>query len=338
MIACADEWVERLATEGTCDIHAAGMYVALDVVVRTLFGSKLERFEEVERALDAISSEYKLLWQSWRALLPRWVPLPSHGRLRRIRAELDGILRELIKKKRETPGKDLLSQLIAMVDDEGKGMTDEQLRDEAMTLFLAGHETTALGFTYMFHLLAAHPEVYGKLVEEVDRVLGGRAPRQSDVETLPYTTAVVKESLRLYPPVWSMARFATRDVSIGGIPVKARTQVIISQWIIQRDARWFREPSSFRPERWLGDELKGLPRFAYFPFGGGPRVCVGQHFAQLELVLVLARATQAVLFEPSGEELVLAPVITLRPKGEVHLKVRRRSEPGTQVGRESAAE
>src|SRR6185436_2074648 len=102
-----------------------------------------------------------------------------------------------------------------------------------------------------------------------------------------------RESLRLYPPVWSMARFATRDVSIGGIPVKAKTQVIISQWLTQRDARWFREPASFRPERWLGDELKGLPRFAYFPFGGGPRVCVGQHFAQLELVLVLARATQA---------------------------------------------
>jgi cytochrome P450 len=336
MVTCTDEWLAKLESGALCDVHAAGMHLTLDIVVRTLFGARLEKFDEVEQALDDISTEYRLLWQTWRALLPRWVPLPSHGRLKRIRQKLDAILLDLIHKKREAPGKDLLSHLISLVDDEGKGMTDEQLRDEAMTLFLAGHETTALGFTYTFHLLATHPEVYEQVVAEVDRVLGGRAPKQSDLEQLPYTAAVVRESLRLYPPVWSMARFVTRDAEIGGVQVSAKTQVILSQWVTQRDPRWFREPERFRPERWLGDEAKSVPRFAYFPFGGGPRVCVGQHFALLELILMLARTSQSVLFEPSGEELALGPVITLRPKGPVHLKVAKRSEPG--VVRESAAE
>ena len=223
------------------------------------------------------------------------------------------------------PGKDLLSQLIAMSDEEGQGMTDQQVRDEAMTLFLAGHETTALALTYTFRLLATHPEVYARLVAEVDQVLSGRAPTHRDVERLPFTSAVVREGLRLYPPVWSMARYASKDVEIAGIPIAANTQLILSQWVTQRDARWFAEPERFRPDRWLGDELKELPRFAYFPFGGGPRVCVGQHFALLELVLVLARASQSVVFEPAGEKLLLDPVITLRPRGFVRLKVKRRA-------------
>jgi len=325
MVACIDDLFLGLADGELRDVHADGMHLALDIVVRTLFGSKLERFAEVEQALATVSHEYRLLWQTWRAVLPRWVPLPSHGRLRRVRADLDAILNGLIEKKRRVPAKDLLSQLIALSDEEGQGMTDQQLRDEAMTLFLAGHETTALALTYTFRLLATHPEIYARLVAEVDEVLAGRPPTHGDVERLPFTSAVVREGLRLYPPVWSMARYASKDVELAGIPVAANTQIILSQWVTQRDARWFAEPDRFRPERWLGDELKGLPRFAYFPFGGGPRVCVGQHFALLELVLVLARASQSVLFEPAGEKLRLDPVITLRPRGFVRLKVKRRS-------------
>ena len=325
MVLCTDDLFNGLSDGELRDVHADGMHLALDIVVRTLFGSKLERFAEVERALGTVSNEYRLLWQTWRAILPRWVPLPSHGRLRRVRADLDAILDGLIEKKRRMPGKDLLSQLIAMSDEEGQGMTDQQVRDEAMTLFLAGHETTALALTYTFRLLATHPEVYARLVAEVDQVLSGRAPTHRDVERLPFTSAVVREGLRLYPPVWSMARYASKDVEIAGIPIAANTQLILSQWVTQRDARWFAEPERFRPDRWLGDELKELPRFAYFPFGGGPRVCVGQHFALLELVLVLARASQSVVFEPAGEKLLLDPVITLRPRGFVRLKVKRRA-------------
>ncbi len=332
MNACTDELAERCRDGELRDVHADGMHLALDIVVRTLFGSKLERFDDVERALARISTEYRLLWQTWRALLPRWLPRPSHARLRRIRAELAAILLELIQKKRAEPGRDLLSHLIAASDDEGRGMTDEQLRDESMTLFLAGHETTALALTYTLRLLASHPEKYGRLLAEADGVLAGRAPSQADAERLPFTSAVVREGLRLYPPVWSMARHATRALELAGIPIRADTQVILSQWVVQRDPRWFREPERFRPERWLGEECAGLPRFAYFPFGGGPRVCIGQHFALLELGLVLARLSQTVTFEPSGDELALGPVVTLRPKGPVRLRVRRRARAGSNRG------
>jgi cytochrome P450 len=327
MIACTDDLLSGMRAGELRDVHADAMHLTLDVVVRTLFGSKLDGFDEVERALAGISTEFRLLWQTWRALLPRWVPLPSHARLRGHRAKLDAILLELIRRKRAAPGKDLLSYLVALTDDEGRGMTDEQLRNESMTLFLAGHETTALALTYTLHLLARHRDAYARLVAEVDEVLGGRAPTHLDAERLPFTSAVVREGLRLYPPVWAMAREATADLEIWGVPVRKDTQVLLSQWVVQRDARWFPEPERFRPERWLGDECANLPRFAYFPFGGGPRVCIGQHFALLELVLVLARASQEVVFEPAGDVLALAPVVTLRPKGPVRLRVTRRSRP-----------
>jgi cytochrome P450 len=322
MIACTDELVRTFEPGELRDLHADGMHLALDVVTRTLFGARIERFDDVEHALEVVSTEYRLLWQTWRAILPRWVPLPSHRRIARVRAELDSILLEVIEKKRETPGEDLLSHLIALTDDTGQGLTDTEVRDEAMTLFLAGHETTALGLTYTFWLLATHPEVDAKLAAELDEVLGGRAPTQADVERLPFTSAVVRESLRLYPPVWTLARFATAEVEVAGIRVHENTQVILSQWVVQRDARWFPEPERFRPERWLSGETAGLPRFAYFPFGGGPRVCIGMHFALLELVLVVARVLQTTRFETvPGEELALGPVVTLRPRGAVRLRV-----------------
>jgi cytochrome P450 len=331
MNACADALALQLTDGELRDVHADGMHLALDVVVRTLFGSKLERFDDVERALGEITTQFRLLWQTWRALLPRWMPLPARERLKRIRAELEVILLELIQRKRLTPGKDLLSYLIALTDEEGHGMTDEQLKDESMTLFLAGHETTALAFTYTFRLLARHPEIYARVLAEVDDVLAGRAPTHADVERLRFTSAVVRESLRLYPPVWTIARQATADIEIAGVPIAANTQVILSQWVVHRDARWFREPERFRPERWLAGECANLPRFAYFPFGGGPRVCIGHHFALLELVLLVARLSQTVTFEPTDEELVLAPVVTLRPKGPVHLRVKRRVSAGSHA-------
>ena len=327
MVACTDDLLARCQDGELRDVHADGMHLALDIVVRTLFGSKFERFDDVERALSGISDEYRQLWQTWRALVPAWFPLPNHARLRRLRAGLDAILFALIQSKRAAPGNDLLSHLVALTDEEGRGMSDEQVRDEAMTLFLAGHETTALGLTYVFRLLAEHPEAYARLVAEVDAKLGARAPTHADVEKLPFTAAVVREALRLYPPVWTSARQATSDVVISDILIPKTAHVLMSQWVVQHDARWFPEPERFRPERWLEGECDKLPRFAYFPFGGGPRICIGQHFAMLELVLVLARTSQKVMFERSGETLSLGPVVTLRPKGPVRLRVTRRSRP-----------
>jgi cytochrome P450 len=337
MVTCTDAAVARFQDGEVRDLHVDAMHLTLDVVVRTLFGAEFSRFDDVERALSVISREYRRLWQTFRVLLPPWWPLASRRRIRKARERLDEILLELIRKKREAPGDDLLSQLIALQDDEGKGLSDSQLRDEAMTLFLAGHETTALAFTYIFHLLATSPDEYRKHLEELDRVLAGRPPTYEDASKLPYTSAVVREGLRLHPPAWSMGRQALPNpTEIAGLQVPARTQVIMSQWVVQRDERWFREPARFRPERWLGDECANLPRFAYFPFGGGPRVCVGQHFALLELLLVVARIGQLVEFERVDEPLKMAPVITLRPGGPVNFRVRRRNPPSS--ARDRAAE
>jgi cytochrome P450 len=328
MVDCTDDALVAFADGETRDAYQDSMHLTLDIVVRSLFGAKLSRFLEVEEALAVVSREYQALWQTFRAFLPRWVPLAPLRRIRETKALLDGILLELIRKKRQEPGSDLLSHLISLRDEDGFGMNDHELLEETMTLFLAGHETTALALTYTLHLLAAHQDVYTKLLAEVDDVLGGRAPEPRDMERLPYTNAVVKESLRIYPPVWTMARLATDDVEVGGVRLRAGEQAILPQWVVQRDARWFPEPEVFRPERFLGDAHKELPRFAYYPFGGGPRVCIGQHFALMELVFVVARLSQSFVFETlDGEPPAVHPVITLRPKGEVPLRVRRRAAP-----------
>jgi cytochrome P450 len=336
MVACTDAAVTRFTDGEVRDLHSDSMHLTLDIVVRTVFGAELSRFDDVEQALAVISREFRLLWQTWRVLMPPWFPLPSRGRIRKVRRTLDEILLDLIKKKRETRGADLLSHLIALQDEEGKGLSDEQIRDEAMTLFLAGHETTALALTYTFHLLATDADAYARLLEEIDRVLGGRAPTHEDAANLPYTAAVVREGLRLYPPVWTIGRqVAPADLEVAGLHLSAGTQVLMSQWVVQRDERWFRAPEQFRPDRWLSGECAELPRFAYFPFGGGPRVCVGQHFALLELLLIVARIGQSHRFERIAEELTQKPVITLRPGGPVNFRVRSRHPPSSA---QSAAE
>jgi cytochrome P450 len=326
MVSCTDEALAGFTDGETRDAHQDSMHLTLDIVARALFGAKLSRFLEVEEALAEVSREYQALWQTFRAFLPRWVPLAPLRKLKQTKAQLDGILLEVIRKRREEPGHDLLSHLIGLRDEEGFGMNDRELLEETMTLFLAGHETTALALTYTLYLLAAHPAAYQKLLAEVDTVLGGRAPGPKDMEQLVYTNAVVKESLRIYPPVWTMARLATDDVEVGGVRLRAGQQAILPQWVVQRDPRWFSEPEAFRPERFLGEAHKALPRFAYYPFGGGPRVCIGQHFAMLELVLVVARLSQSFVLETvDAEPPGLEPVITLRPKGPMLLRVRRRA-------------
>ncbi|HET7546072.1 MAG TPA: cytochrome P450 [Polyangiaceae bacterium] len=240
--------------------------------------------------------------------MPPWFPLAGRRRIEQARRKLSAILVELIKQKRAAPGQDLLSKLVALQDEDGKGLSDEQLLDEAMTLFLAGHETTALALTYTFQLLSGEPDTYRKLLEEIDTVLASRAPSHEDVERLVYTGAVVREALRLYPPAWSMGReITTPALDVAGLHIPGGTGVMMSQWVVHRDARWYREPERFRPERWLGSECADLPRFAYFPFGGGPRVCVGQHFALLELVLIVARIGQSYVFDRVDEKLVPMP-------------------------------
>jgi cytochrome P450 len=201
-------------------------------------------------------------------------------------------------------------------------MTDAQVRDEAVILFLAGHETTALALTYSLYLLATHPECQQRLSGELARVLAGRPPGLGDLERLEYTESVVLEAMRLYPPAWGIAREALAPVEIGGYRFPKGAAFVMSPWVVHRDPKLFEEPDRFRPERWAGDLARRLPRFAFFPFGGGPRVCIGNRFAMMEAKLVLAGAIQRFCFEPTPEtSLALFPSVTLRPRHGVRLRL-----------------
>jgi cytochrome P450 len=209
----------------------------------------------------------------------------------------------------------LLSMLLAARDDDGSRMTDKQLRDESITLFLAGHETTANALSWTWWLLAQNPATEKKLHAELDSQLGGRAPSLDDVAKLHYTELVLTESLRLYPPAWGTARVAIEDHEIGGYTLRKGMGVALSQWVMHRDARWFDAPEEFLPERWEDGLAKRLPRFAYFPFGGGPRQCIGNTFALMEATLVLATIAQRYRFRlVQGHPVVPLPSITLRPR------------------------
>jgi len=202
------------------------------------------------------------------------------------------------------------------------------LRDEVMTLFLAGHETTALALSWTCYLLARHPEIESRLLEELRVVLGGRTPSLEDLPRLRYTEMVVKESMRLYPPAWGVGRRAIADCEIGGYRVPAGSNIFILQWLTQRDARFFPDPERFDPERWREDPIRAgrVPRYAYFPFGGGPRVCVGAAFAMVEATLLLATIQQRFHLDVAADRAVeVFPSVTLRPKRGLPMIVRQRS-------------
>jgi len=238
---------------------------------------------------------------------------------------IGGIIRD--KRSSNQPRDDLLDTLLRARDAEGKPMSDAQLRDEMMTLFLAGHETTAIALSWACYLLAQNPQIEAKLVEELRLVLGNRAPAPEDLPRLSYTEMVVKEAMRLYPPAWGVGRRAIADCEIGGYRVPAGSNVFILQWITQRDPRFFPDPERFDPERWREDPVRSgkIPRFAYLPFGGGPRVCVGASFAMMEAILLLAMIQQRYHLElvPDHPVEVFASV-TLRPKHGIRVTVKHR--------------
>ncbi len=222
-------------------------------------------------------------------------------------------------------GSDLLSLLLHAQDEDGSRMTDQQLRDEALTLFLAGHETTAIALSWIWCLLAQHSEVEQKLLAELGQVLGGRTPTAADLPGLPYTEMVVKESLRLYPPAYAMARIALHECEIGGYRVPPGASVVMSQWVMHRDPRYYDEPERFNPDRWANGLEKRLPKFAYFPFGGGPRQCIGNSFAMMEAMLLLATVAQKFRLRLApGHPVAPFPSITLRPKHGIKVLLSKR--------------
>jgi cytochrome P450 len=222
----------------------------------------------------------------------------------------------------------MLSRLLDAKDDAGRGMGEQQLLDEAITVLVAGHETTALTLCYALDQLARHPTELAALERELAEVLAGRSPRFEDVPRLRYCGAVVKETLRLYPPAWATGREVVTELTLGGVKLAPGTLLLVAPWIIHRDERFFREPLRFRPDRWLNGETEGLPKLAYFPFGAGPRVCIGSHFAELEAALVLATLTSRCTFNLTSEApLLLAPSVTLRPRGPMEMRVGVRDRP-----------
>jgi cytochrome P450 len=320
----------------TRDVHKDMMHLTLEIVAETLFGASVGHQAEVvgealEAVLAVVSNPLELIVPALKRL-----PTPSRRRFARGVAKLDAIIYGVIEERRKSGAgetNDLLSMLLHARDDDGTRMSDKQLRDECMTLFLAGHETTALNLSWTWLLLSQHPEVSETLVREVDDVLGDRPATFADLPNLRYAAHVIAESLRMYPPAWSMGREAREDLEIGGFLVPRGTQVWFCPWSIQRDARWFDEPDAFRPERWAGDLAKTLHRYAYFPFGGGPRFCIGQAFAQMEAVLLLATLTRAFRVEvlPTPRA-VPETSVTLRPKHGLRVRLHQRRRANGEAG------
>lgn len=306
------------------DVHADTMALTLRIAAKALFDAEVEKdVAEIGQAFSAIVDEIAVRFRR-PLLIPDAVPIPGNIRYVRGVRRVDQLVAKIIRERRdrgEDRG-DLLSMLMLARDDEGRSMSDRQLRDEVITLLLAGHETTALALSWTWYLLALHPEVDAKLAAELRDALGGRSPTVADLPQLRFTEHVVTEAMRLYPPAWGFGREALADCEIGGYAVPAGTTVIMSPWVSHRDPRYFEHPTEFRPERWGGDFAKQLPRFAYMPFGGGPRICIGNRFAMMEAVLILATIAQRFRLQWHGTRPVVpAPSITLRPQGGVWVKL-----------------
>jgi cytochrome P450 len=311
------------------DIHEAMMRLTLGIVAKTLFDADVSHeAEDVDAALSVLMG--KFLRQAGLALLlPSWVPLPTSQLLKRAVGRLDKVIYGIIEQRRASGqmSGDLLSVFLQLQDDEGVGMTDRQLHDEIMTLFLAGHETTANVLSWTWFLLGQNPEAEEKLHEELGRVLGGRVPTPADLPRLVYTDMALRESMRIYPPVWVIGRRALAPFRLGEYELPANTNVLISQLILHRDARYFPEPDRFDPDRWrVGDPRNAsLPRFAYFPFGGGPRVCIGAAFGMMEAVLLLATIAQQFRIQIApGQMVKMQPTVTLRPRNGIPVTLKRR--------------
>jgi len=328
------EAIERAAADWrpgqTRNVHEDMMGVTMRIVAGTLFGADVSASaSDLGGVISALMEDFtRLMGLAGRLRPPPWVPTPTNRRFRRSAGRVEDVVRGIIEARRKavaagaTAGGDLLSLLIAARDEEGGEMTDAQVRDEALTLFLAGHETTALALTYALRLLARHPDRQARLVDELRGVLGDRPPELADLEHLRFTEMVLLETMRLYPPAWALGRRATRAMEVGGFQFPKGAEFIMSQWVVHRDPRRFDDAEAFRPERWEGDLAQRLPRFSYFPFGGGPRVCIGNRFAMMEAKLVLAGALRRFRFAPAGEDdLALLPSVTLRPRGPVMLRL-----------------
>jgi cytochrome P450 len=327
MVAFAERSLEAWRDGQTFDVHEEMMHLTLEIVAKCLFDADVgARATDVGKSMKAVLEDFS----SQRRLIriPKGIPTPHNIRFEMAACKLDEIVGTMIENRRksEEDRGDLLSMLMLAEDDSGERMTDKQLRDEVMTLFLAGHETTANALSWTFWLLSLNPEVDNELAEELTRVLGGRNPTVSDLSNLPYAERVVRESMRLYPPAWVVGREAVAECEVGGYRMPAGTTALMSQWVMHRDPRYHDDPERFDPDRWTAEYRQRLPRFAYFPFGGGSRQCIGAGFAMVETCLVLTTIAQRFRLELSpGQRVEPHASITLRPKSGIMMTLAERS-------------
>lgn len=329
----ASQMRERWRDGDTLDMSEEMMRLTLSIVGKTLFDADVvSDAQQVGEAMTVVMDLFNTITIPFFELLQK-LPLPQLRRFDLARARLDTIIYRLIEERRrsgEDRG-DLLSMLLLAQDTEGDGgtMTNEQLRDEVMTIFLAGHETTANALTWTWYLLSQNPEAEARLHHEIDAVLEGRLPAFEDVAQLKYTEMVLAESMRLYPPAWALGRLALEKFELAGYVVRKKSLVLMSQYVMHRDSRYFLEPLRFNPDRWTAEARESRPPFSYFPFGGGPRRCIGEGFAWMEGVLLLATLSQQWQMRLApNHPVALKPVMTLRPKHGMRMTMTRRQAAG----------
>ncbi len=346
MSRCTADFATRWHDGQSLDIAQEMMRLTLTIVGQALFGTDLHDtdIDRIGAALSVTRGFFRLALLPGAAFLSR-LPLPPNFRYRAAKADLDSIVYRLIADARAAaaanPSADtgaLLSLLLRARDDsgDGTGMSDQQVHDEALTLLLAGHETTASALAWTWALLAQHPAAQAKLYAELDRVLAGRPATFTDLDQLTYTRSVLAESMRLFPPAYTVARTALTDFRLGPHLIPAGSQVLLPQYVVHRDPRFFPDPERFDPDRWTPTFHDSLPRFAYFPFGGGPRTCIGEGFAWTESIIVLATLAQH--WSPQlhpNQTLTPEAMITLRPRDGVQVTLRKLSASSVRTNRSS---
>ncbi len=309
-------------------IETAGEFwkLTLEIVAQSLFSTnivdELEDLFETMRGLVALASPAMIYFADHILSLP----LPLTKRFDRAWARLDATIYRIIAEHRERDDRDdLLAMLLDVRDENGVGMSDQELRDQTLTLLTAGHGTTSIALMWAFYLLSQHPHIETRWYEEIDRALGGRLPNVADLENMPFTRAILAEAMRLYPPVWAQDREATRDVEIGGYTIPKHSVVLVSQWVTQRDARFFPDSACFVPERWLGNTNSFEQRLTYFPFGVGPRICIGEEYAWMNGMLIMATLAQRWRFRlVQGHSVRLMPRSGLGAKHGMRMVLQRR--------------
>jgi cytochrome P450 len=330
MTSAAGRMLDSWKDDEERNFHEDMMRVTLEIVAQCLYGAEVTAAaERVGEAMEVVMGRF-VINASQALLFPFDIPVFFARKEQRAIRELNEIIGGIIRERRASnqPRQDLLDMLLRARDADGKPMSDAQVRDEVMTLFLAGHETTAITLSWACYLVAQNPDVETKLLDELDTVLGDRVPAPEDLPRLRYTEMVVKEAMRLYPAVWGIGRRAVAQCELGGYRVPAGSNIFILQWRTQRDARFFPDPDCFDPERWKEDPVRSgrIPRFAYFPFGGGPRVCVGASFAMMEATLLLAMIQQKCHLElVPGHPIELFASVTLRPKHGIRVIAKHRT-------------